>query len=68
MKRKQEYRTEMYRNKALKRQKMESKHKQDFRKRLNETLAGKNVEKDLYQSQKVCEQLDSQKVYMICIT
>ena len=62
MKRKQEHRTEMLRNRAFKRQKMESKHKQDFMHRQNTKFAEKNVEKDLYKSQKVCEQLDSQKV------
>ena len=62
MKRKQEHRTEMWRNRAQKRQKMESRNKQEFMHRLNKKYAGLNVEKDLYRSQKVCEQLDSQLV------
>lgn len=61
VKRKQEHRIEMSRNRAFKRQKMETKHKQDFMHRQNTKFAEKNVEKDLYKSQKVCEQLDSQK-------
>ena len=52
----------MWRNRAQKRQKMESKNKQEFMHRLNKKYAGLNVEKDLYRSQKVCEQLDSQLV------
>ena len=66
IKRKQEHRIEMSRNRAFKRQKMESKHKQDFMHRQNTKFAEKNVEKDLYKSQKVCEQLDSQSVGNFC--
>ncbi|KAJ8308727.1 hypothetical protein KUTeg_013601, partial [Tegillarca granosa] len=43
-----------------KRQKLESQLKQDFQQRLSGRFSEQRAEKDLYKSQKVCEQLDLQ--------
>lgn len=61
--RKKVERTLMYQNRSAKRQKMEGEIKQTFMRRLNEKMSNKNVERDFYKCQKVCEQLDSQTVY-----
>ena len=45
-----------------KRQKLEENRRQDFRERQRNAFAEKRAERDLYKSQKVCEQLDAQKV------
>lgn len=52
----------MFRRYHAKRQKTETENKQSFMRRMNEKMASRNVERDLYKSQKVCEQLDSQLV------
>ncbi|XP_053382931.1 G patch domain-containing protein 11-like [Mercenaria mercenaria] len=59
-KRKKDERVQMHKYWSAKRQKMEVEHKQTFMKRMNEKMRNRNVDKDLYKSQKVCEQLDSQ--------
>lgn len=59
-KRRKNERAEMHKHWSAKRQKMEVEHKHTFIKRMNEKQRNKNFEKDLYKSQKVCEQLDSQ--------
>lgn len=59
-KRKKEEKTQMYRHWSAKRQKMETEHKNMFMRHMNEKVKRRNVERDLYKSQKVCEQLDSQ--------
>lgn len=61
-KRKKDEKVQMYRNNTLKRQRKEVENKQTFVQRMNERFASRNVAKDLYKSQKVCEQLDSQMV------
>lgn len=61
-KRKKDEKVQMYRNNTLKRQRKEMENKQTFVQRMNERFASRNVAKDLYKSQKVCEQLDSQMV------
>ena len=66
-KRQREARSELYRYRSVKRQKVEAEHKQTFLKRMNERMVNKNMEKDLYKSQKVCEQLDSQLVSTCCL-
>ena len=45
-----------------KRQKIEENHRTNFRERQRNAFSEKRAERDLYKSQKVCEQLDSQKV------
>ena len=70
--------TELYRKRTAasaarvltvqKRQKLEENRRQDFRERQRTTFAEKRAERDLYKSQKVCEQLDAQKVMsVLCI-
>ncbi|XP_052767734.1 G patch domain-containing protein 11-like [Mya arenaria] len=59
-KRKQEQRMVWRKHQSAKKQRMDSERKQTFVKRMNEKIATRNVGKDLYNSQKVCEQLDSQ--------
>lgn len=66
-KRKKEERHQMYRNRNAKRQKTEMERKQTFVQRMNDKFSIKNIEKDLYKSQKVCEQLDSQLVSKITV-
>ena len=61
-KRKQTAKQERLKHMTVKRQKFETQCKQDFMSRMNKTYANKTAEKDLYKSQKVCEQLDSQMV------
>lgn len=61
-KRKQTEKQERLQHMTHKRQRMESQRKHDFMNRMNKTFASKTAEKDLYNSQKVCEQLDSQLV------
>ena len=48
---------------------MESKLKRDFQQRMSSKFTDNKSEKDLYKSQKVCEQLDSEMVrlYMVYI-
>lgn len=65
-KRKKVQQAEMHRHWSAKRQKMEVESKQTFMRRMNEKQRNKNFEKDLYKSQKVCEQLDSQLVITVC--
>lgn len=62
-KRKQEIQAMMRTAMATKRRKMEEKHKGDFMERKSKQFSEKLAERDLYKSQKVCEQLDSQKVW-----
>ena len=45
-----------------KRQKIEENRRQNFRERQRTTLTERKFERDLYKSQKACEQLDAQKV------
>ncbi|XP_060576359.1 G patch domain-containing protein 11-like [Ruditapes philippinarum] len=59
-KRKKDQQVQMHKHWSAKRRKMEAEHKQTFMRRMNERIKNKNVDKDLYKSQKVCEQLDSQ--------
>ena len=64
--------TELYRKRTAestarilsvqKRQKLEENRQLDFRERQRTAFAEKRAERDLYKSQKVCEQLDAQKV------
>ena len=64
--------TELYRKRTAvsaarvlsvqKRQKLEEHRQLDFRERQRTVFAEKRAERDLYKSQKVCEQLDAQKV------
>ena len=61
-KRKKEERIQTNRNNFVKRQRRDMERKEKFMKRMNERFAIRNVERDLYKSQKVCEQLDSQLV------
>ncbi|XP_064602068.1 G patch domain-containing protein 11-like [Liolophura sinensis] len=60
-KRKQEMQAMMRISMAAKRRKMEEQHKGDFVERKSKQFSEKLAERDLYKSQKVCEQLDSQK-------
>jgi len=68
-KRRKEQWISMRANRHQKRQKMESKLKRDFQQRLSSKFTDNKSEKDLYKSQKVCEQLDSEMVrlYMVYI-
>ena len=64
--------TELYRKRTAvsaarilsvqKRQKLEENRQLDFRERQRTAFVEKRAERDLYKSQKVCEQLDAQKV------
>lgn len=59
-KRRKEQWISMRANRHQKRQKMESKLKRDFQQRMSSKFTDNKSEKDLYKSQKVCEQLDSE--------
>ncbi|KAL4239817.1 G patch domain-containing protein 11 [Mactra antiquata] len=59
-KRKKEEQAQFHKHMSAKRHKMDAENKQTFLKRMNEKLRNRDAEKDLYKSQKVCEQLDTQ--------
>ena len=61
-KRKNEERLVMRAQRAQKRARHEERHRQDFRKRFSEKMGDRQVEQDLLKSQKVCGELDAQKV------
>ena len=50
-----------------KRIKLEAKQREQFREKQKERFSNKQIEKDLFQSQKACEQLDKAKVGNISI-
>ncbi|XP_028398754.1 G patch domain-containing protein 11-like [Dendronephthya gigantea] len=58
MKRKQELQEKCLKVARDKRIKLEAKQREDFREKQKEIFSNKLVEKDLFQSQKACEQLD----------
>lgn len=62
MKRKQEHHEKCLQVARDKRIKLEAKQREDFREKQKEIFSNKLVEKDLFQSQKACEQLDKAEV------
>ncbi|KAL5008229.1 hypothetical protein ScPMuIL_013810 [Solemya velum] len=61
LKRKQESRSRMLAAMSVKKQKRDQEMKQTFCQRVSEKVSSRQVARDLYRSQKVCEQLDAQK-------
>jgi len=65
LKRKQAQTVALRHMKEQKRQKVESRRKQGFLERMSNKMTDQKVDRELYKSQKVCEQLDSQIVSVI---
>lgn len=61
-KRRKEQWTAMRTARHVKRQKIETKLKHDFQQRMSSKFTDSKAERDLFKSQKVCEQLDSEMV------
>ena len=64
-KRRNEERLVMRRDRIQKRARHEERYRQDFRKRFSEKMGDRQVEQDLLKSQKVCGELDAQKVFVM---
>ena len=64
-KRRNEERLVMRRDRIQKRARHEERYRQDFRKRFSEKMGDRQVEQDLLKSQKVCGELDAQKVCLL---
>ena len=65
LKRKQEIQQKCLHVAREKRMKLEAKQREQFREKQKERFSNKQVEKDLFQSQKACEQLDIERCKLI---
>lgn len=62
LKRQQEIKKTLLEEKTKKRIKVEQRQREDFRKHMSNKFVDKQIQSDLYKSQKACEQLDKAKV------